>query len=337
MNSSIAKPEIKNSYIYVLTDKEKEELSQLVNSISVDLNQLNYSTLNELEKTSYKIPNKLLDHLISFKREKNQKGVILFRNLPIDKELPDTPSNGEPAKNKKGNISELLLYLFMLHLGEPIGYADEKKGQIIHDICPIKGKETNLENSGSQVFFTYHTEDAIHPHKPDYLSLVCLRSDHEEKAVTETASIVEALELLPGYAIDLLRQPLYRLSPPSSFNSPELSVQTSVLSGNIIKPDLCIHGSLMEGVNDEARWALEELKKALSEVSSGVVLKPGDLIIIDNHLAAHARTAFKPKYDGKDRWLQRMFAVVDINKSSASRSIKSHVCMPLKIELELQK
>lgn len=40
---------------------------------------------------------------------------------------------------------------------------------------------------------------------------------------------------------------------------------------------------------------------------------------------------------GKDRWLQRMFAVADSNKSTASRSIKSHVCMLLKIELELQK
>jgi L-asparagine oxygenase len=87
----------------------------------------------------------------------------LFRNLPTDGELPDTPIDGKPSRNKKSNASELLLYLFMLHLGEPIGYADEKNGQIIHDICPIKGKEKNLENSGSQVFFTYHTEDAIHP------------------------------------------------------------------------------------------------------------------------------------------------------------------------------
>lgn len=337
MISTLEMPEIKNSHVYVLTDKEKEDLNQLVHSIKLDLNQLDHYILNQLERESYKLPEKVVEHLISFKREKNRYGTILFRNLPTDKELPNTPSDGEASKNKKGNVSELLLYLFMLHLGEPIGYADEKNGQIIHDICPIKGKETNLENSGSQVFFTYHTEDAIHPHKPDYLSLVCLRSDHEKKAETGTASIVQALELLPGYAIDLLRKPLYLLSPPSSFNSPELSIQTSVLSGNIIQPNLCIHGSLMQGVNVESQWALEELKKALSEVSSGVVLTPGDLIIIDNSLAAHARTAFTPKYDGKDRWLQRMFAVVDFNRSRASRSIKSHVCMPLKIELELKK
>jgi L-asparagine oxygenase len=167
--------------------------------------------------------------------------------------------------------------------------------------------------------------------------LICLRSDHEQKAKTETASIVQALELLPGHAIDLLRQPLFSLKPPSSFNAPELSIQTPVLTGNIVKPSLCIHASLMEGMNAKAQWALDELKKALSEVSSGVVLTPGDLIIIDNHLAAHARTAFTPKYDGKDRWLQRMFSIVDFNKSSASRSTKSHVCMPLKIELGLQK
>ncbi|WP_232713299.1 TauD/TfdA family dioxygenase [Bacillus xiapuensis] len=337
MNPALQMSETANSHILVLTDLEKADLNQLIHSIKLDLNHLDHCTLNQLEKESHKLPEKIIDYLISFKREKNRHGTLLFRNLPTDNELPNTPSNGEPSKNKTENVSELLLYLFMLHLGEPIGYADEKNGQIIHDICPVKGKETNLENSGSQVFFTYHTEDAIHPHKPDYLSLVCLRSDHEQKAKTETASIVQALELLPGYAIDLLRKPLYLLSPPSSFNSPELTIQTSVLSGNIIQPNLCIHGSLMKGTNSEAQWALEELKKALASVSSGVVLKPGDLIIIDNHLAAHARTAFTPKYDGKDRWLQRMFAVIDFNKSSASRSIKSHICMPLKIELELQK
>ncbi|MFD0769919.1 TauD/TfdA family dioxygenase [Bacillus sp. CGMCC 1.60114] len=325
------------AHILVLTDQQKEEVKSLVDSLKVDLQHMDHFTLNYLERMSHRLPDKVMEQLIQFKREKNSYGTILFRNLPTDSELPDTPHDGRPSSQKQTNVSELLSYLFMLNLGEPIGYADEKNGQIIHDICPIKGKEKNIENSGSKVFFSYHTEDAIHPYKPDYLSLFCLRSDHDEKAETETASIIKALELLPGYAIDILRQPLFILRPPASFNSPELSIQTAVLTGNIMKPNLCIHASLMEGINEEAQWALTELKNALHKVSIGIVLRPGDLIIIDNHLAAHARTAFTPRYDGKDRWLQRMFAVIDMKNSSASRSLSGNICMPLKIELTSNK
>ncbi|EJQ37431.1 hypothetical protein IEE_05217 [Bacillus cereus BAG5X1-1] len=322
-----------DSYVLELTDSEKKEVKALVDSLNVDIHNMNYFTLNYLEKISKKLPERLIEELIFFKRVKNDYGTILFRNLPIDSKLPNTPSDGKPSPEKHTNISEKLLYLFMLNLGEPIAYADEKNGQFVHDICPIKGKEKNIENSGSQVFFSYHTEDAIHPYKPDYLALFCLRSDHDKSAKTETASVAKALELLPGYAIDILRKPLFILRPPSSFNSPELSIQTAILTGNIMRPNLCIDTSLMEGINEEAQWALNELKNALHKVSIGIVLLPGDLVIIDNRLAAHARTAFTPKYDGQDRWLQRMFAIMDIRSSESSRSLSNNVCMPLKIEL----
>lgn len=334
MLETVEKPK---SFVLEFTNEEKKEIKELVTSLKVDIHNMNYSTLNYLEKFSKKLPDRITEELISFKREKNNYGTILFRNLPIDSNLPDTPSDGKPAVQKYTNISEILLYLFMLNLGEPIAYADEKNGQFVHDICPIKGKENNLENNGSQVFFTYHTEDAIHPYKPDYLALFCLRSDHDKSAKTETASIAKALELLPGHAIDILRKPLFVLHPPSSFNSPELSIQTAVLTGNILRPSLCIHASLMKAVNEEAEWALSELKSALSMVSIGIVLLPGDLVIIDNHLAAHARTSFTPKYDGKDRWLQRMFVTSDIKNSESSRSLLTNVCMPLKIELTASK
>ncbi|MGP7816428.1 hypothetical protein [Niallia sp. 01092] len=118
MISILEKSELKNSNIYTLTDKEKDELYALINSINLDLNQIDNYTLNQLERESFKLPEKIIDHLISFKREKNKYGTILFRNLPIDENLPNTPNNGEPSKKKESNVSKLLSYLFMLHLGE---------------------------------------------------------------------------------------------------------------------------------------------------------------------------------------------------------------------------
>jgi L-asparagine oxygenase len=35
-------------------------------------------------------------------------------------------------------------------------------------------------------------------------------------------------------------------------------------------------------------------------------LETGDLLIIDNNKTIHGRKPFQPRYDGTDRWVQRM-------------------------------
>jgi len=41
------------------------------------------------------------------------------------------------------------------------------------------------------------------------------------------------------------------------------------------------------------------------------VLLSGDLLVLDNRRAAHARTTFRPRYDGSDRWLLRIMTTSD--------------------------
>ncbi|HEA0100104.1 TPA: hypothetical protein RU536_002602, partial [Staphylococcus aureus] len=64
--------------------------------------------------------------LIHFKRFSNHQGVIVFKNLPKDNELPKTPEGGKPSLDKKSFISETILFLFMSILGEVLGYEGEK-------------------------------------------------------------------------------------------------------------------------------------------------------------------------------------------------------------------
>jgi len=42
-------------------------------------------------------------------------------------------------------------------------------------------------------------------------------------------------------------------------------------------------------------------------------------VIVDNRVTVHGRTAFRPRYDGADRWLQRTFAVADLRRSRDHR------------------
>ncbi|MEK8144495.1 TauD/TfdA family dioxygenase [Streptomyces sp. M10(2022)] len=52
---------------------------------------------------------------------------------------------------------------------------------------------------------------------------------------------------------------------------------------------------------------------------------PGDLVIIDNRVTVHGRTAFHPRYDGADRWLQRTYVTTDLRRSRDHRPYNGHV------------
>ena len=322
--------------IIVLTDEERDMIETFVNNLpAFDGLHLDDKLFTQIAIAKKDVPERLAAKLIEFRKYSNDYGTLLFRNLPIDSTLPPTSKNGGRAESKTC-VSEYVLLSMMMYLGEPIAYEDEKEGAIVQNVCPVQGKEARQENTGS-VFFDFHTENSFHPYKPDYLGLLCLRSDHDRVAKTTSASIRKALSKVPGKFISLLRQPFYRVRVASSFAKDGQSALYSplfpILSGDIVEPSLCINFYNTEVTNPAAQLAFDALKSALLQVVAEVVLLPGDLLIIDNRVAVHGRTAFQPRYDGNDRWLQRLFVVEDFRRSQASRHWRGHVCIPLTGEL----
>jgi L-asparagine oxygenase len=273
--------------------------------------------------------------LIEFRRRSNHAGTLILRGLPTDPDLCPTPVDGRATRDKTTSVSEHSLLLTMLILGEPIAYLDEKAGALIQNICPVRGQEDLQENTGS-AYLEFHVEDGFHPYKPDYLGLVCLRADHEGIAKTTTASIHRVLDRLPTPAMLLLRRPLFRLRPSTSFGGGESSPPIPVLTGHWLDPELCVDHFLMEALTPGAEWALELLKQQLVDAALEHTMHPGDLLIVDNRAAVHGRTGFRPRYDGQDRWLQRLFVVRDFRRSSASRAVGGHQCTPIAVERELE-
>jgi L-asparagine oxygenase len=321
----------------ILTDEEREAMRRIIDGLpclvhrSLDEDEL----FTQVRLASTGIPHRVARLLIDFRKNSNDQGMILIRNLPFDPTLPVTPKDGRVLASKTSHFSEYCLLLTMMYLGEPIAYEDEKDGAIIQNICPIAGHESRQENSGC-VLLEFHTEDGFHPYKPDYLGLFCLRSDHDQIAKTVTASIRRALPLVPTRAVSILRQPLYRIRLASSFAKSSDQVLYSdcmpVLSGDLLEPDMCVDFHAMEALHPAAQTALDTLKDALTQVIVGCMLAPGDLIIVDNRVAVHGRTEFKPRHDGTDRWLQRLFVVEDFRRTRASRRRAGHVCTSLTVE-----
>lgn len=340
----LSQPSIPSGSLLELTPDEHQAIADQAQAwgFMCGPGQASDSDLTTLELGARELlPERVLGAILHFRRAPNRYGFLLLRNLPIGTSLPETPRDGRRSPKKLTKTSELVLTLAMLLLGEPIAYADEKEGALIQDICPVPGQENKQENTGS-TFLEFHTEDGFHPFKPDYIGLLCLRGDRDGLCQTATASIRNVMHLLPSTALTLLRQPMFRLRISSSFGAADFTPETTfysrqvpVLTGSMAEPDMCIDFFLMEAMNEPCRWALDVLKEALIKVTFAHRMEPGDLMIIDNRMAAHARTGFTPRYDGKDRWLQRMFVIQDLRKTSFSRFPGGRICTPLPVEYHL--
>jgi len=283
-------------------------------------------------------PPELLSALVRFRVTGSRDGVLLLRGLPLDDPLPRTPSSGAfHGSWRELGVSTMSQVMMMSCLGDVISYEDEKDGRLVQDICPLKGAETRQENTGS-CLLELHTEDGFHPHKPAFISLLCLRSDHERRALTVSAGIRAVLPLLRPEHVQALREPWYRIRMSSSFVGVGRAVWSPpmpVLSGCPSDPDLCVDFHAMEPMTEAGREAFEELRSLMIQSLVGVVLEPGDMLIVDNRKAVHGRTDFMPRYDGEDRWLRRCFAVPDIRTARPMLNDESRVHRPLTPEEDL--
>jgi len=274
---------------------------------------------------------RLLERIVDFRVAGTDTGILLIRGLVGDELLPATPFgsfNGPWCTLATSSISQLMI---MGVVGAVVAYADEKEGRLIQDVCPMPGREMRQENSGATLL-ELHTEDGFHPHKPDFLSLWCLRSDHDDAAITVAGSIRTVIGRLPESAKAVLREARFRIRYASSFvgdGPARHSDWAPVLSGPDDDPDLCLDVHATEPSDDEGAQALRTLISLLVETLVAVHLLPGDLLIIDNRGAVHGRTAFQPRFDGSDRWLRRCFAMADIRRSRGARPSGSRVHYPL--------
>ncbi|RIV40327.1 TauD/TfdA family dioxygenase [Micromonospora radicis] len=284
-----------------------------------------------VELLGCRLPERLVAALLSFRCTGSSSGGLLVRNVPVDERLPATPADGYLPDWRTVGIATAAQLMVMSHLGDVIGYADEKHGRVVQDVAPIAGAENYQENSGS-AYLELHTENGFHPHKPDFLSLLCLRPDHDRTGRTLTGTVQRVHSRLSESCVRTLRQPLFRIQFSSSFaqlGSSGYSEPVAVLSGPVDDPELTADFHAMEPMTDEARRALDELEAVLTPSLSSVVLDTGSLLVVDNWRAVHGRTGFTARHDGTDRWLRRCFVVADLRRSRGARRAGSRVLAPL--------
>ena len=228
----------------------------------------------------------------------------------ILEEIPNTPTE-YPYVKEIAATQDLIEYAAANGYGVPVSYKQEHNGNIVQNLFPIKKHEQEQISSSSKAELALHTELAFHPHRPAYVHLMCLRGD--EAAQTTYATMEDIISNLDRDTLSCLYEPVFKTTIDLSFREngeEDVELLMPILShgpdGTIITYDQ----ALMSGVSPEASQALLALETIVSRCTRAVVLRQGDILTINNQTTIHGRRPFTPRYDGTDRWLQRLLTRV---------------------------
>ena len=282
------------------------------------------------------LPANLHDSLVDFADAGDRGGALLLRGVPIGS-VPATPQSRHGV-TKPDAISEFALLSVARCLGQPVGYLPEHGGALVQNLFPTAATANQQVSTSSTVDLFFHTETAFHPHRPQYLLLLCLRG--EPQARTTLCSVDAVIDEFSASDVAVLRQRRFRTGVDASFGGSKSdpgdtvllrrtvrslvdrgpTSALAVLSGDHERPTLVFDADLMIGTDHESDRVLQKLGRLIVDHATSVVLEAGDLLIIDNHRAVHGRSPFPARFDGTDRWLQRTFVVGDLAPSSGERA-----------------
>ena len=262
-------------------------------------------------------PTPVRDAVAELAADCDPDGVLVVRNLPIDPDLPATPTCGDVDPGKLTRISELCLCGIATGLGHPVGYRYERGGAVLHDVHPMRANEQQLASDSSKVTLGLHTEMGFHSLLPDYVVLIGLRQDPEKLAETSFAGVRRALPKLTSDVRELLRSGPAAMAVEYSYARSQTTTapQVTALYGDHDDPYLRYDADLMRSESPATAHALAALGDALGSVRGSIRVEPGMLVAFDNRRCVHGRSRFIAHYDGTDRWLQRTVVRRDLSSA----------------------
>ena len=243
---------------------------------------------------------------------------IMDRKITLTKGLnigpiPPTP-NSASFKNFRLTMIADFLTVQASRYGFPVAYIQEQNGNLVQNIFPVKKTEMQQISTSSKTELGMHTETAFHPYRPSAVLLLCLRGDPE--AVTTYAYVDEIVKHMTPMMLNTLTQPWFTTSIDESFRTegqPNIELTCSILKEEVygLNPlyEITYDDLLMKATNAQAEDALGEFKEAIKKCTHEIVLESGDLLVFNNKTTIHGRLPFQPRYDGTDRWLQRIFSI----------------------------
>ncbi|MDZ4786287.1 MAG: TauD/TfdA family dioxygenase [bacterium] len=247
-------------------------------------------------------------------KEKTTKYQELVRQLYGEEITTFLESNAPYLYLKSLPIQELMengvdeesINLFLLALGASLGevfsYSTHRDGKLVFDIYPVKADSGEQLGTGTKL--DWHTDDAHAPDQCDFICLLCLQGD--PNALTLVTNPDWFMRVKPETQKTLMEN-LYTIRPDKSYHGAEPLVTPPIKQDDAGVIELRYDPEFTEAPDETAQKALLSLETVFAENSTAIEMESGDFMVVNNKVAAHARSNFAPAYErGKDRWLKRV-------------------------------
>jgi Fe(II)/alpha-ketoglutarate-dependent arginine beta-hydroxylase len=336
-----------------LSEGEIESIRSLITGIAAEYDSVeNTDFLDNACLYAHGLPWRVRSFLNDFRLKEPQSGICIISGYPIDlSTIGATPTHWKWRSDARSSLREQILFiLYGVLLGDLLGWATQQDGYLVHDVLPIKGNEYEQLGTGSEQTLFWHTEDAFHPYRADYIGFLCFRNPDNVATTIGTLDVSK----LDAACVDILFQPRFTIRPDDSHQEKNESdlrkskrsdydqnsvnaayekvnkmnmnpEKVAVLFGSQDAPYMRLDPYFMDPLDDdpEAQRALNELIKLIDANLNDVVLRPGEICFIDNYRVVHGRKPFKARYDGDDRWIKRISMTRDLRKSRKDRASSS--------------
>jgi Fe(II)/alpha-ketoglutarate-dependent arginine beta-hydroxylase len=292
-------------------------------------------------------------HLFDFLEEfrlAEPSALCLVSGLHVEEDaLGPTPAHWRNSPFDSPAFAQEIFFLLCASvLGDVFGWATQQDGRIMHDVLPIKGHEFFEIGSNSRQHLSWHTEDAFHPCRGDYVALMCLKNPDDVETVVCTVGDLD----LSRVDIDALFEPEFTINPDNSHQpgaagepsgDPDIDMlrrhsfdlveswnsnppKRPLFFGDRRDPYMALDPYHMDpsGWRERSRRAFTQLCEEIEANMRTISLRPGDCLFIDNFRAVHGRNSFEPRYDGSDRWLKRLNITRNLRGSRAWRPAPDH-------------
>ncbi|MES2823410.1 MAG: guanitoxin biosynthesis L-enduracididine beta-hydroxylase GntD [Pseudomonadota bacterium] len=332
-----------NTNRFDLNKEEQAELRELVEGLVGKFSRFDDPLfLKDLPLAAYHLPERLVKFLNEFKYNPPKEGYcVISTGIVNDKKIGLTPPHWElKTNNDTCQEAVMAMCLSATICGDIFGWLTQQDGRVIHDILPIQNLEYEQLGCGSKEELTWHTEDAFHELRGDYLIMMCLRNN---EGIPTTLSKPDYSQLTKEQ-IDILFEKHFTIKPDNSHKPKNSSSERSdllqgddqtrihqayndilnrdhapekiaILFGNKKDPCLRLDPYFMElPESTEAQEAFKAIINLVNKSLVEVALNPGEIIFIDNFEVVHGRRSFTARFDGTDRWYKRINVIRDIRR-----------------------
>ncbi|WDE11824.1 TauD/TfdA family dioxygenase [Thalassomonas haliotis] len=315
------------------TEEEAAQIRELVDATYLkfkDVNDLEFIT--ESTVLAQELPLRLRQY--ASKCIVEEKGVVLIPCLSVYGLLTDvTPADWTQVENTEQSVKhEIMVCLIASLFSHIFGWQTQQNGKYKHNVLPMKQHENSQIGFSSKEELSWHTEDAFHKDRSDYLALYCVKNS--QNVPTTFASSFDLM--LTQEHKQILRNKHFSILPDNSHKAELNTIATShfdgiekmledpdaiaILYGDEtrpymrIDPDYCQLTTSDKDVVD----AYEEIKAQINKNLIDISLQPGELCIVHNEQMVHGRRSFDASYDGQDRWLKRLNLKKNLNTAQGS-------------------